>query len=248
MKNFQPVQKIRFLLCLTVLSGFTAISQKKDYFFSRDSVKICYDEYFSSKKAPVILLCHRQGYSRGEYPEIAKKIKGLGYNCIAFDHRNGDTCNGVANETMRDAKSSKKLTTWARAETDIEDATIFFNNKYQKKLIVLGSGHSSSVILKLAKKDNSKIKALICFSPGEYSESYSLEQELKGLNTIALIYASNDEMKAVEQCTSGLLNRRTFHPLFSTGEYGASVLWNSSASSAEFWNDLYAQLGFLKKI
>jgi hypothetical protein len=242
------VQKSIILLCLTVLHQFSLVSQKKDYFFSRDSVKICYEEYLKTKEAPVILLCHQQGYSRGEYTEIAKKINQFGYTCVTFDHRDGDTCNGVINETKLSTAGSKKLNLVANSETDIEDAVNFFNARYRKKLILLGSGQSSAIILKLAKKDNSKIKALICFSPGEYATNYNLEQDLKGLSTLTLIYASNAEMTAVEKCTSGLINRRTFHPLYSDGQYGASVLWNSSQSAAEFWNDLMTQLTVLKKI
>lgn len=224
---------------------FLLHAQQQVVFSARDSVKVFCDEYFASKKAPIILLCHDRGCSRGEYAGTVEKIRALGYNCIAFDHRDGDSCNGVVNQTRINAL---KGTSGSDGESDIEDALFYFNHKYGKKLIVMGSGYAASVILKLAKKDNSKIKALICYSPVESLGSYSLEKELKGLSTLTLIYCSKDEETSVARFTSGLLSRKTFHPTFSEGEKGARVLWPTGASSFEFWNDLQAQLTFLKKI
>ena len=112
----------------------------------------------------------------------------------------------------------------------------------------MGSSYSAGLILKIAKKDNSKIKALICFSPGEYFENYSLEEGLKDLSTFTFVYGATDELPAIEKCTSGLLNRKTFKPMFNPGQHGASVLWTNCPSSTEFWMDFTNALQLLKKI
>ena len=236
---------ISLFLCFLTWEMFSQVTQ---FFYTRDSVKVTYDEYFTSKKAPVILLCHQANYSRGEYIEIAKKINKLGYNCLAIDQRSGKTCNNIQNETYLSAKALNKQTSYMDAEVDITEALNFFNAKYQKKIILLGSSYSAGLILKIAKKDNSKIKALICFSPGEYFENYSLEEGLKDLSTFTFVYGATDELPAIEKCTSGLLNRKTFKPMFNPGQHGASVLWTNCPSSTEFWMDFTNALQLLKKI
>jgi pimeloyl-ACP methyl ester carboxylesterase len=243
--NLTMRKVIALFLCFITCEMF---SQVTHFFYAPDSVKVTYDEYFASKKAPVILLCHQANYSRGEYVDIAKKINKLGYNCIALDQRSGNTCNNIQNETHLSAKALNKSTSYMDAEVDITEALNFFNTKYQKKIILFGSSYSASLILKIAKKDNSKIKALICFSPGEYFENYLLEQGVKDLSTFTFVYGATEEFPAIEKCTSGLLNRKTFKPMFNPGQHGASVLWPTCPSSTEFWMDLTSALQLLKKI
>ena len=57
--------------------------------------------------APLIVLCHQAGGSRGEYREIAPRLNKLGYQCLAIDQRAGGQVKGVVNETYRAAGGSK---------------------------------------------------------------------------------------------------------------------------------------------
>ena len=52
--------------------------------------------------APVLVLFHQAGWSRGEYREIAPKLNELGYICLAIDQRSGKGVNGVANGNVTD--------------------------------------------------------------------------------------------------------------------------------------------------
>src|SRR5690242_1110400 len=70
---------------------------------SPDGLTVTADLYEADSTAPVILLCHQAGYSRGEYLETAKRLEKFGFTCLAIDLRAGKECNAVPNETARAA-------------------------------------------------------------------------------------------------------------------------------------------------
>ncbi len=241
--------RFKNIWCILILLLVVArtYSQKSGFLYSKDSVKVTYDEYFVSKKAPVVLLCHQAGSSRGEYTEIAKRINKSGINCVAIDQRSGGKCKEVVNQTHLDAEQKKLSTGYLDSEKDIIAALDYFHLKYKKKISLLGSSYSASLILKIAATQKQKIKTLFVFSPGEYFDGFNLKKHIENLEVMTFIYGAKNELQDIEACTSLLLNKKTFRS-FSEGKHGASVLWNDCPSSSEFWSEFESQLKFLKFI
>ena len=91
--------KQRILLLLFLLGAKTSFAQLTVTFPSLDSVTITADWYPVNSESQTILLCHQNGFSRGEYAESARKLNMIGFNCLAIDQRVGNEVNGVTNET-----------------------------------------------------------------------------------------------------------------------------------------------------
>src|SRR4030095_9224090 len=161
-------KKYSLLLILCIgLEAMKSHAQLTLTFPSRDSVQVTADWYPVEIDMPVILLCHQNRFSRGEYKETAVKLNTFGFNCLAIDQRVGDTVNGVPNETAARAKAKKLQPVYADTEKDILAALDFLYVKYNKKIILMGSSYSASLVLKIAATDN-RVLAVIAFSPGEY--------------------------------------------------------------------------------
>lgn len=148
-------------------------------FASQDGIPVTTDLYMAyDKKAPLILLCHRANWSRGEYLEIAPKLNLLGFNAIAIDQRSGKTKNDVDNATKKAAEEAGKGTTYLDAIQDIQAAIDYASKLSKKKIILWGSSYSSSLGFMLAKSNSDKIAALLCLNQ-EDSLTISDEEKTK---------------------------------------------------------------------
>jgi len=84
-------------------------ASEKIEFKSKDGLTVTADLYMVHKKsAPLILLFHQAGWSRGAYVEIAPKLNKRGFNCMAVDLRSGQKVNGVENATYKRAQQAMK--------------------------------------------------------------------------------------------------------------------------------------------
>jgi alpha/beta superfamily hydrolase len=227
------------LLLLLVLFSLTADAQEKITFPSLDGLAVTADYYKGLKTRPVILL-----YSRGEYVQTAKTLQKLGYTCLAIDQRSGNAVNGVGNETNAAAKQKKLPTNYLDAEKDIDAGIEYCFNRFQKKIVVIGSSYSASLLLKLA-TTNEHIARVIAFSPGEYfDKKISIADYVPNIKIQTWVTSSKDE--AVELAallkTSNPKFVKQFVPL-QAGEHGSKVLWAGDEKTNEYWR---AMLGFLK--
>ena len=86
--------------CTSMAAGSETVT-----FPSEDGLLMTADVYapYENGEAPVVVLFHQAGWSRGEYAEIAPWLNTLGYNSMAVDQRSGETVGGVDNETARRA-------------------------------------------------------------------------------------------------------------------------------------------------
>src|SRR5262245_59152484 len=125
-----------FLLSILVFTTATSEAQLMLSFPSRDSLTVTADWYPVSSDMPVILLCHQNRFSRGEYRETALKLNKYGFNCMAVDLRVGDEAQGVKNETAQRAKEDKKRTEFADAEQDMLAALDYLYEKYNRRIIL----------------------------------------------------------------------------------------------------------------
>jgi len=132
-----------------------------------DGVTITADVYAPlPSTAPMIVLFHQAGFSRGEYRAIAPRLNKLGFNAIAVDARSGEAANGVGNATAASACKLGKPTAYVDAIADLKAAVAYARTQSKGKLIVWGSSYSSALVLVLGTE--LKADAVISFSPGEY--------------------------------------------------------------------------------
>ncbi len=209
-----------------------------------DGLPITADYYKAVKSRPCILMCHQAGYSRGEYLQTAKMLQKLGYICVAIDQRSGSGVNGVGNETATSAKQKKIPATFMDAEQDIDAAIEYCFNRFQKKIIVMGSSYSASLALKLA-TTNEHIARVIAFSPGEYFDKKMIVADyIPSIKIPAWVTSSKAESAEVTTLLKSANKKyvRQFIPE-QAGEHGASVLWKGDDKTNEYWK---AMLAFLK--
>ncbi len=237
----------KFLLFLFIYSAHsTAFAQLKLTFPSKDGLTITADWYPVSTNLPIILLCHQNRFSRGEYVETALRLNKLGFNCMAIDQRVGDESNGVINETAALAKQRKLKPTFMDAEQDIVAAIDYLYEKYKRNVIVIGSSYSASLALTIA-AENNKIAALAVFSPGEYFEDKSyVRSHISKLQKPLFITSSKKEANDVTELLKDVNSRiKVQYIPQSEGDHGSKVLWGTAPFNQEYW---IALISFLNKV
>lgn len=234
------------LFSITPAKQFTPETVKKITFPSSDALLITGDLYFIHDTLPYMILCHQAGYSRGEYRETASKFSNFGYNCIAIDQRSGNAVNGVKNETAAYARSRNLPTSYLDAEKDIVAAIDYAYVKSGKKVFVVGSSYSASLVLKIAAV-NPKVSAVMSFSPGEYfGNKLKLNKEIATLTVPAFVSSSKKEASEVYVLMSGVKST-SIHQFIPTteGKHGSSCLWRNNPGYHEYW---FAILQFMKQL
>ncbi|MCW3072681.1 MAG: hypothetical protein JWO44_2571 [Bacteroidetes bacterium] len=222
---------------LLLLIPFLLSAQETITFPSKDGLTITADEYITNDTLPYMILCHQAGYSRGEYMSTAARFQKFGYNCLAIDARSGKEVNGIKNETAALAEKKKKGVAYLDAEQDILAAIDYIYKKTTKKVILVGSSYSASLVLKIAAA-NDKVKAVIAFSPGEYfGDKLNLKQVIKTLDKPVFATSSKAEaadlaalMKEVKS-----QNKTQFTPS-NPGDHGSKALWKeTNPNYHEYW-------------
>lgn len=244
--------KIISFLLIFVLSFETNYSQnkKKVKFKSEDNVEITADIYLTENKdAPFILLFHQAMFSRGEYIEIAPKLNKLGFNCIAIDQRSGLKVNGIINQTHKDAKCKDMKTKYPDAFPDLTATLKYAKKIYSpKKIIVLGSSYSSSLVFILAAK-HKEISGVLSFSPGEYFifENKKIADWAKKVDCPIFVTSSKKEAKECSLIFKNANNKSSiqFIPK-NKGFHGSKALWSSKDGNEEYWNAVKLFLKNLK--
>ncbi|MDR1748653.1 MAG: alpha/beta hydrolase [Spirochaetaceae bacterium] len=212
-------------------------------FPSADGIPITADLYMPyPETAPLILLCHRANWSRGEYREIAPVLTEMGFNAIAIDQRSGRTTNNVDNATKAAAEQAGKPTEFIDAIQDIQAAVDYVKANYAKGTFILwGSSYSSALALSVIKNNPGRIDAALVFSPGEYFTDQGkpadwIATEAKGV-TIPIFFSSNNT--EAEQTTPIYENvpsaHKTYYLPTSESRHGAEALYKASPLSYWTW-------------
>lgn len=208
---------------------------------SADSLEIKTDVYdIGDSKAPVILLFHQAGYSRGEYREIAPKLNALGFSCISIDQRSGKGVKGVDNETFAMAKNQKRGTYYTDAMPDLEAALKYVQSEFKnQKLIIWGSSYSAALSFVLGSRNYKNVIAILAFAPGEYFEfegrkisEYAAEVQVPVFITSALI--EHENWKDIFDSLPNP-NKQYYLP-DSAGHHGSKALWAENQGHEQYWN------------
>ena len=241
-KNTAPI-KIEKAAAPTVVKNKTDMTTIT--FPSLDGLEVTADLFHVGDDAPVFVLCHQARYNRTEHTETAKALMARGYNCLATDQRSGGVLHDQENETANRATKKGLPTGYLDAEPDIIAAVNYMAEKYQQPVILVGSSHSASLSLKVA-KENPNVKAVLSFSPGEYfGKKLALGKTIAGLDKPTFITSSKGEAKGAKPLADVVAKDKITHFVpTSDGAHGSRVLWSKQPFSAEYWAAVNA---FLKK-
>ncbi|MCV9386030.1 alpha/beta hydrolase [Reichenbachiella ulvae] len=238
-----------------ILVLFTLNSQASERvtFKAEDGVEVVADLHMAHPKtAPMIVLFHQAGWSRGEYLEIAPTLNRLGYNCLAVDLRSGNLVNGVRNETNKNARALMRETQYVDAYQDIAAAVEYSRAMTSNKLILWGSSYSSALVIKYAGDNPGKAQAVLSFSPGEYFRSQGkpgdwIKQSTVNINCPVFIASARNEIanwQAIYDAISAS-GKMNFTPSETLGNHGSSALWVRQTDHKEYWE---AVVAFLKSL
>lgn len=241
------------LSIILVLCCFAAQASEKVTFKAADGVEVVAELHMSHPKtAPMIVLFHQAGWSRGEYLEIAPTLNRLGYNCLAVDLRSGNLVNGVRNETNKNARALMRETRYVDAYQDIAAAVEYSRAMTSNKLILWGSSYSSALVIKYAGDNPGKAQAVLSFSPGEYFRSQGKPGDWITTSathvTCPVFIASARNEKANWQGIYDAIpadGKMNYIPTETLGNHGSSALWVRQPDHKDYWE---AVVTFLKSL
>ena len=223
-------------------------------FASQDGIPVTADLYMAyDKKAPLILLCHRANWSRGEYLEIAPKLNLLGFNAIAIDQRSGKTKNDVDNATKKAAEEAGKGTSYLDAIQDIQAAIDYASKLSKKKIILWGSSYSSSLGFMLAKSNSDKIAAYLAFSPGEYFKDLGksdnwVAMQAEEINVPVFVTFRPSEQKDAQPIFDAIENEdKTYFVPQTDSKHGSQALYEATEGNEASWQAVEAFLNRFSK-
>ncbi len=241
------------LFLLFILSGLTAADFQTIEFPSKDGLMITADYYPGPiSQAPMIILYHQAGWSRGEYREIAPKLNKMGYACLAIDQRSGGEINDVLNETHARAEEAGKDTGYLDAIQDMQSALDYSRDSLKAtRVIIWGSSYSSALVFVIAARNPGKINAVLAFSPGEYftrfgKSDHFIRDHAAKIKVPVFITSARSEKENWESIYKALPDARkmSFRPQTS-GQHGSRALWEKFPEHRQYWT---AVKTFLDKI
>lgn len=235
---------MRILFSLFVLTFSASVfAQKTVSFKAKDGLEVTADLYLTKdEKAPMIILFHQAGWSRGEYKEIAPKLNELGFSCMAVDQRSGGDVNDIDNETFKRAEKQGLPTAYIDAIPDLNAAIDYVKSNYKaaSHTLIWGSSYSAGLVLKIA-SERKDIDGVLAFSPGEYYTKMGKPKDwitstAESINVPTFITSAKMEKKNWWDIAAKISedNRAYFLPT-KLGKHGSRALWSKYADSAEYW-------------
>ncbi len=190
-------------------------------------------------RGPVIILFHMAGASRGEYRDIALRLQALGYRTLAVDQRSGGGINGVRNETVAGIGHSAG---YAAAIPDLEAAGAYARQGMKtKKVGVIGSSYSASLVLIIAGNDTGFADAVMSFSPGEYfSDGRRVRTAAAKIKAPVFLTAARSEVGQITTIAKTISSPVTVFKPKGSGRHGATAL--TTKNKTEYWAALEAFL------
>jgi len=237
---------VLFMSLTSAASGSEAVT-----FPSQDGLLLTADIYapYKNNTAPMIVLFHQAGSSRGEYTEIAPWLNTLGYNCMAVDQRSGEVSRGVKNETALRAKKENRPTGYVDALPDIKAALIYARRHYGKGgVIAWGSSYSAALVLKVAGDSPELVDGVLAFSPGEYFERAGktatwIQESAQHIKAPVFITSARNEADRWADILAAIESgdKLGFVPA-TDGRHGSRALWGEYPDSSAYRNAVKAFL------
>ncbi len=251
--NSKIWKSICFLFAL--MNFGTAHSQDANFtgkeisFPSEDGLKITADLYLNQNaKAPLIILFHQAGYSRGEYRPIAPMLNEMGFSCLAIDQRSGAGVNDVLNETNARATAKKMPTEYIDALPDLEAALDFAQATISKDIIIWGSSYSSALVVYLGAEHGEELKGILAFSPGEYFSIHGkkFEDYAKDVKAPFFVTSAKNEHDNWKGIYANIPGEKAYYLPSDPGFHGSRALWPTNAGHEACWAEVTKFLEGLK--
>ena len=232
------------------ITATPTVTKETLQFQATDGLAITADYYpVADKEAPLIILFHQAGFSRGEYLEIAPQLNKLGYQCLAIDQRSGKTVNDVLNETHRAAIAKELPTKYVNAIPDLEAALAYAKNElHAKEVILWGSSYSAALMFYMASQHKDEIKAILAFSPGEYFEieGKKIQSFAADITCPVFVTSAKAEQSAWQSIYDQVQSDKHFFLPKSEGKHGSKALWEKHEGHEAYWQAVIAFLKSLK--
>ncbi|MEO6773380.1 MAG: alpha/beta hydrolase [Kofleriaceae bacterium] len=237
--------------CGAPTTAATPVGVRTVQFSVGDGVTVTADVYAPlPPTAPLIVLFHQAGYSRGEYRTIAPRLNQLGFNAMAVDARSGEAVGGVGNATAASACRLGKPTSYVDAIADLKAAVARARTLTTGKLIVWGSSYSSSLVLVLGAELHAD--AILAFSPGEYFDDQGkpatwVADSVGAIAVPVFITSAKSEAQVWAPIAAAIdpAQLTTFVPA-TAGHHGSSTLWPTQPDHAAYWTAVTAFLERLR--
>ena len=235
--------KLELMLGLFFLSALTSAQQTVN-FPSLDKLPVTADTYLAhGSDAPLIVLFHQAGWSRGEYGEIAPKLNELGFNCLAVDLRSGGSVRGVSNRTAAAASEAGTGTSYADALPDVIASLRYARVKLNAdQVLAWGSSYSAALVIKVAGDEPALVDGVLSFAPGEYFESAGkpanwIQSAAKNIRSPTFITSARHEKPAWASIFEAIpFEFRMSYLPASGGNHGSRALWSKFADSDGYWS------------
>lgn len=214
-------------------------------FKAGDNLTIFGRYYAAAKPKAVILLFHQADSSKGEYTEIAPRLRDAGYSAIAIDQRSGGALYGD-NETVA---LLGKSTDYLDAKRDLQ-AAVAFAQQSKLPIILWGSSYSSSLAFPVVAENPGKIRAIMAFSPGEYFADKALVKTAAAKVSVPVFITSASDPKEIAEAKAiadAVPDGKAEQFVPPAGVHGSSTLIAAKDPKGAKAN-WQAVLGFLKKV
>ena len=236
--------KVFFSAILLLAVELYAHSMRTITFASTDGLTVTAD-YYPLKDAPLIILFHQAGWSRGAYREIAPKLNRLGFACLAVDQRSDDRVKGIINQTHQRAYTKGLPTGFPEALKDMQAALDYAVKTLKpRKILIWGSSYSAALVFVLAARNPKTVSAILAFSPGEYftpfgkSGHYVKDHAQKIHIPVFITSAKKEHHKALEIFNVvPAENKRIFAP-DGEGQHGSRALWSKFPDHRAYWKSV----------
>ena len=234
---------------LFLLSAHTS-AQQTITFPSLDTLPVTADIYLAhGSDAPLIVLFHQAGWSRGEYGEIAPKLNVLGFNCLAVDLRSGGSVLGVTNKTAAAASQVGAPTGYTDALPDVIASLRYARAElHASQVLAWGSSYSAALVIKVAGDEPELVDGVLSFAPGEYFESAGkpvdwIQTAAKKIRTPTFITSARHEKPAWVSIFEAIpVEFRVSYLPATSGNHGSRALWGKFADSDGYWGAVRAFL------
>lgn len=228
-------------------SGFKTVS-----FPSEDGLEITADYYPGAyPAAPVVLLFHQAGSSRGEFRKLAWRLQELGYHALAVDLRWGNSASGIVNETARRNKTPELIkrveagvaSPWPTIYASYPDMLAALTWADQEGLngprYALGSAYSAMLALRMGAEQS--LAGVIAYSPGEYDNAAPKQARAwaKQIKVPVFNVAGPGEEQLVTPIADASKAEGSQFMIAASGRHGASIIY----ADDENWQSLAGFLG-----
>jgi dienelactone hydrolase len=207
-------------------------------FPSGDGLTVTADLYPAKDKgAPMIVLVHQSGASRGEYRQIAPRLVAMGFHTLAIDNRwgNRDRWNHVENLTARRYGTAEIVASGDRTRIRAIDRIVDLRagvrwvreQGYSGRLLLWGSSITANGVLTVA-TEQKDLSAVLAFSPGEYDpdNDRQMQEQVKALTVPVLIACGEDERQLCSTIFAAVPGPDKHLYVAERGRHGSSILYD----------------------